>query len=120
MELVSHATDIISVSPATADTDKGLRAMSDVQSELWITSSENMSLASKCFDICTINFLVQKKVKALNTVVLIILSPLSDQSYSYPRSIGRVFFLNDVKYLSISQVNFFFAPQSYFCLLSET
>ena len=43
MELVSHATDITSVSPATADTDQGLQAMSDVQSELWITSSENMS-----------------------------------------------------------------------------
>ena len=70
-------------------------------------------------NICTINF-VQKKVKALNTVVLITLSPLSDQSYSYPRSIGRVFVLNDVKYLSISQVNFFFAPQSYFCLPCET
>ena len=43
MEFVSHATDITSVSPATADTDQELRAMSDVQSELWIISSEIIS-----------------------------------------------------------------------------
>ena len=43
-------------------------------------------------DMCVLTFVLSisfdRKVKAL--------SPLSDQSYSYPRSIGRVFVPNDV------------------------
>ena len=94
MELVSHATDITSVSPATADTDMGSGRC--FQSELWITSSENMSLYVLIFVSIDSQFLFKEKVKALNTIVLFALSPISDQSYSYPRSIGRVFVLNDV------------------------